>query len=136
MRSIMLLGDEDHVHMLTRCPALCETRNTYLRNIKQNFEAVVGSTAWSERIRDSITLVQMIVDCRKLVPVTIPDNEGLLCSIKASARILCYKVHLKRLYLYNNIREISGINMAADPSLNQQIYSDRDSIHVRLYIGG
>ena len=113
------LEDEDLVHMLTRCPALSETRNTYMRNIKQNFEAVVGSKAWSERIRDSSTLVQMIVDCRKLVPVTIPDNERLLCSIEVSSRILCYKLHLKRLYLYNNIKEISGINMAADPPPNQ-----------------
>ena len=113
------LEDEDLVHMLTRCPALTETRNTYMRNIKQNLEAVVGSTAWSERIRDSSTLVQMIVDCRKLVPVTIPDNERLLCSIEVSSRILCYKLYLKRLYLYNNIKEIPGINMAADPPPNQ-----------------
>ena len=93
------LKDKDLLHMLTRCPALSETRNTNMRNIKQNFEAVVGSTAWSERIRDSSALMQMIVDCRKLVPVTIPDNEGLLCSIEVSSRILCYKLHLKQLYL-------------------------------------
>ena len=61
------LEDEDLVHMLTRCPALSETRNTYMRNIKQNFEAVVGSIAWSEHMRDSSTLVQVIVDCRKMV---------------------------------------------------------------------
>ena len=82
------LEDEDLVHMLTRCPALSETINTYIRNIKQSFKAAVGSSAWLEHIRDSSTLVQMIVDCRKLLPVTIPDNEGLLCSIKVSSGIL------------------------------------------------
>ena len=113
------LEDEDLVHMLTPCQALSETINTYMRNIKQSFQAAVGSSAWSDRIRDSSTLVQMIVYCRTLVPVTIPDNEGLLCSIEVSSRILCYKLHLKRLYLYNNIKEMSGVNMAADPPSNQ-----------------
>ena len=71
------LEDEDIVHMLTCCPALSETRNTYLRNIKQSFQATVSSSAWSERIKDSSILVQIIEDCQKLIPVTIPDNEEL-----------------------------------------------------------
>ena len=76
------LEDEDLVHMLTRCPALSETRNVYMKNIKACFQAKVGHSAWSERIRDSSTLVQLIVDCRKLVPDTIPDNKELLRSIE------------------------------------------------------
>ena len=97
-------------------PALSETRNTYLRNIKQSFQATVSSSAWSEHIKDSSTLVHMIVDCQKLVPVTIPDNEELLRSIEVNSRILCYKLHLKPLYLYNIIKETSGVGMAADLS--------------------
>ena len=50
-------------------------------------------------MRDSSRLVQMIVDCQKLVLVTIPDNKELLRSIEVNSRILCYKLHLKRLYL-------------------------------------
>ena len=53
------LEDEDIVHILTRCPAHSETRNTYLRNIKHSFQATVSSSAWSERIKDSSTLVQI-----------------------------------------------------------------------------
>ena len=66
------LEEENIVHIMTRCPALSETRNTYLRNIKQRLQATDSSSAWSERIKDSSTSVQMIVDCQKLVPLTIP----------------------------------------------------------------
>ena len=111
------LEDEDLVHMLTRCPALSETRNRFVRVIKKKFQAAVGPSAWSERIRDPSTLVQLIVNCQNLVPVTIPDSEELLRSIEVDSRILCYKLHLKRLYLYNVIKEGSGGDMAADPSI-------------------
>ena len=106
------LEDEDIVHMLMRCSKLSETRHTYLRNIKQSFQVTVSSSAWSERTKDSSTLVQMIVDCQKLVPVTIPDNEELLRSIEVNLRILCYSLHLKWLYLYNIIKEASRVGMA------------------------
>ena len=74
------LEDEDLVHMLTRCPALSETRNRYVRVIKQKPQAAVGPSAWAERIRDPSTFVQLIVNCQKLV--TIPDSEELLRSIE------------------------------------------------------
>ena len=67
-------------------------------------------------LKDFSTLVHMIVDCQKFVPVIIPDNEELLRSIEVNSRILCYKLHLKRLYLYNIIKEASGVGMAADQS--------------------
>ena len=51
--------------MHTRCPALSETRSTYMRNMKQCFQATVGFSAWSERIKNSSTLVQVIVVCLK-----------------------------------------------------------------------
>ena len=88
-----------------------------MRVIKKKFQAAVGPSAWSERIRDPSTLVQLIVNCQKLVPVTIPDSEELVRSIEVDSRILCYKLHLKRLYLYNVIKEGSGGDMAADPSI-------------------
>ena len=83
------LEDEDLVHMLTRCPALSETRNRYMQVIKQKFQAAVGPSAWSERIRDPSTFVQLIVNCQKLVPVIIPDSEELLRSIEVDSRVLC-----------------------------------------------
>ena len=39
-------------------------------------------------------LVQLIVDCQRLVPHILPDNKNLQCAIEVKAPMLCYKVHL------------------------------------------
>lgn len=112
------LEDEDIVHMLTRCPALSTVRTTYINELKQCIQSTLGSGEWARRIRDSNTLVQLIVDCRKLVPDVLPNNTEMLNVIESKTRLLCYKLHLKRLYLCNVNREVSGVGMAADPLLN------------------
>ena len=73
--------------MLTRCPALSETRNSYVRVIKHKFQAAVGPSASSERVREPSTFVQLNVNSQKLVPVTIPDSEELLRSIEVDSRV-------------------------------------------------
>ena len=104
--------------------------------LKQCLQASHGPCAWSNRIKDSKTLVQLIVGCRKLVPDILTDNTELLNIIEIKTRLLCYKLHLKRLYLCNINKEISSVGMAADPpsSILQQYKNnnDSDNHHVRL----
>lgn len=114
---LCLIEDEDLVHMLVRCPALSETRNSYLKDIKQCVQDCLGQHAWRDRIQDANTLVQLIVDCQKLVPNIIPDNTELLKTIEVKSRLLCYKLHMKRLYLCNINKEVPGVGMAADQHL-------------------
>ena len=109
------IEDEDLVHMLTRCPALNIVRTRYINELKQCINSTLGPGEWARRITDSETLVQLIVDCRKLAPDILPNNTEFLDVIETKTRLLCYKVHLKRLYLCNINKGISSIDMVADP---------------------
>ena len=78
--------------------------------LKQCFQASLRPCTWSNRIKDSKTLVQLIVDCRKLVPDILLDNTELLNTIKVKTKLLCYEL------LLNNInKEIYSVGMVADP---------------------
>ena len=109
------IEDEDLVHMLTRCPALNIVRTRYINELKQCINSTLGPGEWARRITDSETLVQLIVDCRKLAPDILPNNTEFLDVIETKTRLLCYKVHLKRLYLCNINKGISSIDMVPDP---------------------
>ena len=86
--------------------------------------ASLGPCAWSNRIKDSKTLVQPIADCRKLFPNVLTDNTELLNTIEIQTRLVCYKLHLKRLSLCKINKEISSVGVAADPpSILSQSYN-------------
>ena len=101
--------------MLIRCPALSAVRTTYMNELKQCIQSSLGPGEWTRRIKDSNTVVQLIVDCRKLVPDVLPDKSEILNIIENKSRLLCYKLHLRRLYLCNINKEVSNTGMAADP---------------------
>ena len=109
------LEEEDIVHMLIRCPALSAVRTTYMNELKQCIQSSLGPGEWTRRIKDSNTVVQLIVDCHKLVPDVLPDKSEILNIIENKTRLLCYKLHLRRLYLCNINKEVSNAGMAADP---------------------
>ena len=113
------LEDEDIVHMLTRCPALAQVRCQHLNGLKKCFQDELGPGSWSDNIRDDITLVQLILDCQKLTPTIIPDDRRLIDIIDTQTRLLCYKLHMKRLFLYESIKGVPGTNMAANPIPSQ-----------------
>ena len=52
----------------------------------------------------------------RLPPDHIPEDRNLLNTIESYSRILCYRLHLKRLFLYNNIKGVSGDGTAAVPT--------------------
>ena len=112
------LEDEDIVHMLIRCPALNEVRITCINELKKCIQTWLGTGEWTRRIRNTNTLVQLIVDCRKLVPDVLPDTTEMLNVIESKSRLLCYKLHLKRLFLTNVNRDVSRVNMAPAPISN------------------
>ena len=126
------LEDEDIVHMLIRCPALSAVRTTYINELKQCIQSLLGPGEWTRRIKDSNTLVQLTVDYRKLVPNVLPNNSEILNVIENKTRLLCYKLHLKRLYLCNFNKEVSNAGMAAVPPPNQYTSAKTVSHHVRL----
>ena len=79
------LENVDIVHMLTvvmhsvKCVLQCGRTQT-----------VSSSLTWalSNRIKDPKTLVQLIVDCRKLVPDVLPDNTELLNTTEVLNKIV------------------------------------------------
>ena len=72
------LEDEDTVHMLICCPALNEARIKYINELKKCIQSWLGTGERTIRIRNTNTLVQLIVDCRKLVPDVLLDNAEML----------------------------------------------------------
>ena len=92
------LEDEDIVHMLTRCPARSEVKSPHLDDLKRCLQCALGPHAWSDLVRDTGTLVQLIIECQKLAPDRIPEDRNLLNTIDSYTRLLCYKLHLKRLF--------------------------------------
>ena len=48
--------------------------------------------------------------------ITLPEDRTLLNNIESLTRLMCYKLHLKRLFLYNNIKGVPGNDSAADPT--------------------
>ena len=112
------IEDEDIVHMLIRCPALNEVRITCINELKKCIQTWLGTGEWTRLIRNTNTLVQLIVDCRKLVPDVLPDTTEMLNVIENKSRLLCYKLHLKRLFLTNVNRDVSRVNMAPAPISN------------------
>ena len=64
-------------------------------------------------IRNTSTLIQVIVACRKLVPDVLPNNTEILNIIESKSRILCYKLHLKLLFfvLYHLYQLQHGISL-------------------------
>ena len=114
--SIVMSEDEDIDHMLLRCPALRCVSNQYLAELKECLQQHLGVHIWSENFRDRNVMLQLILDCTKLVPKILPDKRDFLLRIETHGRLLCYKLHLKRLYLHKNIKADPGNNMAANPS--------------------
>ena len=51
-------------------------------------------------INDMKCYAQLILDCTKLVPDILPDKRDFLLKTESHARLLCYKLHFKRLYLH------------------------------------
>ena len=109
------LEDEDLVHMLTGCLALYSVRQRYLRDIQQYLQQPTGPEVRSKCLADGSKIVRQIIGCQKLVPVVIPDNTALMRKIEEISRLFCYKLHIKQLYLLNNVKGSSGGNMVAGP---------------------
>ena len=42
-------------------------------------------------------MLQLILDCTKLVPNILPDKRDFLLKTESHARLLCYKLHFKDL---------------------------------------
>ena len=62
------LEDEDIGHMLLRCPALRCVRKQYLAELRGCLQQHLGIHIWSENFRDRNDILQLILDCTKLVP--------------------------------------------------------------------
>ena len=111
------LENKDIDHMLERCPALRCVRNQYLAELKGCLQQHLGVYIRSENFRDRNVMLQQILDCTKLVPKILPAKRDFLLRIETHARLLCYKFHLKRLYLHKAIKADSGEQYSCQPLL-------------------
>ena len=71
-----------------------------LVELKGCLQQHLGVHIWSENFRVRNVILQLILDCTKLVPKILPDKRDFLLRIETHAILLCYKLHLKKLYLY------------------------------------
>ena len=55
-------------------------------------------------------------ECQEFAPDRIPEDRNLLNTIESYTILLCYKLHLNRLFLYSNIMSVSGVGMAGAPT--------------------
>ena len=67
-------------------------------------------------------MLQLILDCTKLVPNILPDKRDFLLKTESHARLLWYKLHLKLLYLHINIKEDSWNNTVVEVSPAHYLY--------------
>ena len=58
-----------------------------MNELKQCIQSLLGPGEWTRRIKDSNTVVQLIVDCHKLVPYVHPDNSEILNIIENKTRL-------------------------------------------------
>ena len=116
MCPLCCLEDEDLEHMLLRCPTLSSIRSHHLTELKRYLQQKLGLHIWSEHFRDRNVIVQLLIDCRSLVPNIIPDKTDIILAVETHTRHFCYKLHLKRLYLHKHLKDDSGDNMASNPT--------------------
>ena len=74
-------------------------------------------------------MLHLILDCTKLVPNILPDKRDFLLKIESHARLLCYKLHFKRLYLHKThqrrLQEYDGCQSLLLPIyITKQILSE------------
>ncbi|MES9904544.1 MAG: reverse transcriptase family protein [Sedimenticola sp.] len=91
------LGPEDREHMLTRCPALLQSRQRVLHEIRTIITTKCGPHFWNQ-ISTRQLLTSLIIDCRTLVRSDIlPNDDQVLREIEVLSRKLCHKLHVRRL---------------------------------------
>lgn len=96
------LEDEDLSHMLTRCPALDASRREpigWIRNcIKRNY----GNDVWNTLANRQL-LTSLIIDCGVLrTSGILPPNPDVMRNIETYSRLLCYRLHVRRLHTLQN----------------------------------
>ena len=77
----------DPEHMLLRCPALSAVRSQYLMELKRCLQHNLGVHIWSENFRDRNVIMQLLIDCRRLVPKIIPDKKDFIQKIESNTRL-------------------------------------------------
>lgn len=92
------LGPEDREHLITRCPALAQCRLKGLREIRNIISTKCGEDTWSKLTSKHI-ITALIIDCTTLARKGIlPDSREMLSEIEVSSRIMCHKLHVRRLF--------------------------------------
>ena len=96
------LEPEDLCHMLLRCPALADTREAPLSDIRGLITRLFGSRVWSSWSRS--TLVSVLIDCNNLKPLMqLGVDYDVLLQLEALSRRYCYRLHSKRLQLHRKL---------------------------------
>ncbi|MES9879262.1 MAG: reverse transcriptase domain-containing protein [Sedimenticola sp.] len=97
------LEPEDISHMLTRCPALHQSRVNAITDLRQYITEHHGPVGWSA-VSSRSALTSLIIDCgtmqnQDVLPLTHQDETA----IESITRRLCYKLHVNRLQKYKQL---------------------------------
>ena len=96
------LGPEDLPHVLLRCPALAEIRDSSLKDIRVFLASQFGQQFWASRSRTE--LVKILLDSHNLMSLQgARVAEEVLLQLEALSRRYCFRLHAKRLQLYRNL---------------------------------
>ncbi|MCW4346819.1 MAG: reverse transcriptase family protein [Candidatus Thiodiazotropha endolucinida] len=94
------LGEEDLLHVVSRCPAFFSTRQSTIKSLSDIISVHVSPDAWKVYFNDWNLILKTLV-CAESVLRTFPELKDSVDSIEKLSRDFFYKIHNRKLQLEN-----------------------------------
>ena len=94
------LGEEDLLHLLSRCPAFYRIRQSTVISLRDIISRHVSPAVWNQHFRDWLFVLETLV-CVRSVLRTVPELKNCAEAIEQLSRDCFYKIHVRKLQLNN-----------------------------------
>lgn len=94
------LGDEDLLHLVSRCPAFHDIRVLAVNALKDIVTNQGGQGLWYQCFKDWLVILKTFV-CIEAVLKFIPELAKVKDSIEQLSRDFFYKIHVRKLQFEN-----------------------------------
>ena len=94
------LGEEDLLHLLSRCPAFYRIRQSTVISLRDIISRHVSPAVWNQHFRDWLFVLKTLV-CVESVLRTVPELKNCAEAIEQLSRDCFYKIHARKLQLNN-----------------------------------
>ena len=92
------LEDEDLLHMLARCLAFFDIRESTVQTLKDIVLRKINSQTWHSYFKDWSVILKTLV-CAETIVKNLPAVQGLEDEIARLSRNCFYKIHVRKLQL-------------------------------------